>query len=62
MDNSVYLLYADDVVIGAYSDATLADKDMVLRRQDDMRDGKTPAKYYVRRMSISIFLKGANDE
>jgi hypothetical protein len=52
MDDSVYLLYADDVVVGVYRDAMLADKDMVLCRQGDMHEGRTPAKYYVRRMSI----------
>lgn len=52
MGDSVYLLYADDVVVGVYRDATLADKDMVLCIQGDKHGGGTPAKYYVKRMSI----------
>lgn len=52
MDDSVYLLFADEVLLGVYRDAMLADKDMVLCRQGDMHAGRPPLKYYVRRMSV----------
>lgn len=48
----VYLLLADDDVVGAYLDEMVADKDLVLCRQGDMHEGRTPAKYEVRMMSI----------
>ena len=48
----VYLLLADDDVVGAYLDEMVADKDLALCRQGDMREGRTPSKYEVRMMSI----------
>ena len=52
MDDSVYLLYADDVVVGVYRDAMLADQDMVLCKQGDTIAGRFGVQYFVRRMSI----------
>ena len=47
----VYLLLCDDDVVGVYLDEMLAEKDMALCKQGDLRAGCV-SQYEVRMMSI----------